>query len=153
MPAAPVRRASLPLMAALPLILVLLGAIILRLLFILLHWTDLGRLWDDLDRRGIRFQLARALDLMTFLAFAGFAFYALWDLRGQTGFWQRYGTAFVAWFGVSLLPRLPVHRFPRTNLPRSFSEAQILLIAHLITAVISGLGMTGLTALYFWMRN
>lgn len=94
-------------MAALPLILVLLGAIVLRLLLILLHWTDLGRLWDDLDRRGIRFQLARALDLVTFLAFAGFAFYALWDLQGQAGFWQRYGTAFV--FGGADPPLRPPH--------------------------------------------
>ena len=132
---------------------VLAAMIILRVGFVAMQFRDLESFWYDLERHGIRFQIARAISIITFLAYLGCACYALWTVKTHTGFWPRYGTVFVAWFGLALLSRLPPHRFPRTNSPQLYSEAQINLIVNLAMSLLSGLGMTGLTALYFWWRG
>lgn len=60
---------------------------------------------------------------------------------------------FVAWLGVSLLARLPVHRFPRTNESQLFHDAQIALAANLLTSVLVASVCTAMSALWYWLRG
>jgi cytochrome c biogenesis protein CcdA len=131
---------------------VLVAMLVLRVGFIALQFNNLDLFWYDLERQGIRFQVARALSIVTSLAYWSCAIYTLWSVRAQPAFWPRYGTVFVAWFGIALLSRFALHKFPRTNSSQLMSDAQASLIANFVTSLISGLGMTGLTALYFWLR-
>jgi hypothetical protein len=139
---------------SLSVLLIVLGAMIgLRIAFLATQFADLESFWYDLGRNGIRFQIARAISVVTNLIFLGCAGYALWKIEAVTGFWPRCGVAFAAWFGLSLLTRFPPHKFPRTNSPQLYSEAQMNLVINLVMSVLSGVGMTALTALYFWWRG
>jgi len=59
----------------------------------------------------------------------------------------------VAWLGYSLLARLTVHRFPRTNLPGALDQAKIDLGIHLLLAVLGALGATAVAWIYFLWRG
>lgn len=135
------------------LIFILICAFILRLSILIAHLNRLDTLWYDFDRRGLRYRLAQLLDLLTFVGYAICAGYVLWTLPGSEASGAgRYITVFVAWFGVALLERLAVHRFPPTNAPALFNDAYVSLLTNLLLALLSGMMMTGATALYFWLR-
>jgi hypothetical protein len=125
-----------------------------RLGFLALHLRDLESLWYDYERRGFQYRLARSIDLLTILGFGACAFYALWTLKdAETSGAGRLGAVFVAWLGVALLERLAVHRFPRTNSPQLLLDAKVSLVTNVALAVLAGLAMTGVTAIYFWVRG
>jgi len=139
---------------SLSVLLILLGvALALRVGFLAAHLNRLDVLWNEYDRRGLSYRLAQLLDALTFVGFAVCAGYALWTLPADASSVVRYGTVFVAWFGVALLERLAVHRFPRTNAPSLFDDAKVGLFTNLLLSLLSGLAMTGVTALYFWLRG
>src|SRR4051812_46883447 len=122
---------------SLPVLSMTLGAfILLRVGFIALQLRDLGSFWYDLEHHGIRFQIARAISVVTWLVFFGCACYTLWTVKSLPAFWPRYGTVFVAWFGLALLARFPLHKFPRTNDPQLYSEAQVNLIVNLVMSLL-----------------
>jgi hypothetical protein len=113
----------------------------------------LESLWYEYERRGFQYRLAQTIDLLTILGFGACAFYALWTLEDTgAGIAGRYTAAFIAWFGMALLERLAVHRFPRTNSPQLFLDAKVSLATNVALAVLAGLAMTGVTAVYFWVR-
>jgi hypothetical protein len=126
-------------------------AMALRLVFLAFHFTNLESLWSDYERRGPRFQLARSLDYLTLAVFLAAAIWALWGLDSQEPL--RLVKVFVAWLGVSLLARLTVHRFPRTNLPGGLDQAKIDLGVHLLLAILSALAATAVAWVYFWWRG
>lgn len=128
-------------------------ALLLRIGFLAAHHNRLDMLWDAYDRRGLSYRLAQLLDAVTFVAFAACVGYTLWTLPTDTDGAARYGKVFVACFGVALLERLAVHRFPRTNAPLLFDDAKVSLFTNLLLSLLSGLAMTGVTALYFWLRS
>lgn len=129
------------------------AALALRLVFLAFHLNNLESLWVDFERRGIAYRLAQSIDLLTILGFAACAVYALWPLKDAgTSVGGRYGAIFVAWFGMALLERLAVHRFPPTNSPQLFLDAKVSLATNVALAVLAGLAMTGVTAVYFRVR-
>jgi hypothetical protein len=109
--------------------------------------------WYDLERNGIRFQIARAISVATHVAYLACAGYALWQLKAVTGFWPRCSVVFVAWFGLALLSKFVPHKFPRTNSSKLYSEAQMNLVVNLVSALLSGIGMTALTMLFLRWRG
>jgi hypothetical protein len=128
--------------------------LLVRLVYLLIQSRDFESFWYDLERFGIQFQIARAISVVTFVVFTGCAAFALWTQdNGPTSRLEFYATLFVAWFGMALLPRFGLHRFPRTNSPRLYSEAQLTLILNFVLAVLSATCMTGLSAVYFWWRG
>lgn len=136
------------------LLLALGSALTVRLGFMALHLRDIESLWYDYDRRGLQYRLAQSIDLVTILGFSACAVYALWTVKDlQTSGGARYGTVFVAWFGIALLERLAVHRFPRTNSPQLFLDAKVSLATNLALAGLVGFAMTGVMAVYFWVRG
>lgn len=136
------------------LFLVLLAMLGIRVGYLALQLSNLGRFWYELERRGIDFHIARLISLVTLAAFLSCAFYALWKLDPETHSMTAIGgTAFVAWWGMSLLSRLAVHRFPRTNSSQLYAEAKTDLVVHLVTSVISGVCMTGVTVFAIWWRS
>ena len=141
-------------MNAIGLSIVLAVMLLVRLGYLLVQSRDVDSFWYDLERLGIKFQIARAISVLTFVVFLGCAAYALWTQdKVPTGRAAFYGTLFVAWFGMSLLSRLALHRFPRTNSPRLYSEARFTLVLNLILAMLSATAMTGLSAVFFWWRG
>lgn len=141
-------------MSAGVLFLVLLAMLGIRVGYLALQLSNLGRFWYELERRGVDFHVARLISVVTLLAFLGCAAYALWKLDPKTSSHLAIGgTAFVAWWGMSLLSRLAVHRFPRTNSSRLYAEAKTDLVIHLVTSVISGVCMTGVTVFTIWWRS
>ena len=136
-------------------VLLMLGvALALRVGFLAVHLNNLEGLWADYARRGFVHRLARIVDLVTFIVFCGCAIYMLWTLPAdEASVLSRFTKVFVAWFGVALLERLAVHRFPRTNAPVLYFDAQMNLASNVVTAVAGGLAMTGVTALYYWLRG
>lgn len=136
-------------------VLLVLGiAFALRVGFLAAHLNRLDVLWSEYDRRGLSYRLAQLLDALTFIGFAACAGYALWTLPASAaGSVARYSQIFIAWFGVALLGRLAVHRFPRTNAPQLFDDAKASLLTNLLLSLLSGLAMTGVTVLYFWVRG
>ena len=127
------------------------GALALRLAFLAAHVRDLESLWYDYERRGPRFRLARALDLATLGAFLAVGVWALWTADADDSY--RLGKYFVVWLGWSLLSRLSVHRFPRTNVGRAYDEARFTLVVHLVLSVVVALALTGAMWVYFWWRG
>lgn len=129
-------------------------AFALRIGFLAVHLNRLNRLWYDFDHGGLSYRLAQFLDILTFLGFFACVGYAFWTLPdSEVGIAPRYAMVFVAWFGLTLLARLTVHRFPRTNAPLLFDEAKVSLFTNLLLALLNGLTLTGLTAIYFWLRG
>lgn len=131
--------------------LLLSGLAVLRIAFLGLHIRDLDSLWYDYEHRGPRFQLARALDYLTLGIFLAAAAWALWGLDERTP--ARLGRVFVAWLGIFLLERLPVHRFPRTNRPGGLNEAKLSLAVHVLLSVLGAVVATVVTWIYFWWRR
>jgi hypothetical protein len=135
----------------------------LRLGFLSFHFNNLERLWGDYERRGPYFQFARTLDYLTLAVFLAAAIWALWGLDSQDALRpvkpevlfrkEVLFRIFVAWLGVSLLARLAVHRFPRTNLPGGLEQAKIDLGVHLLLAVLGALAATAVAWVYFWWRG
>lgn len=138
-------------------------AMALRLGFLAFHFSNLERLWSDYERRGSQYQLARLLDYLTLAVFLGAAVWTLWGLDSQDPLrlvkpevlfhMEVLFRIFVAWLGVSLLARLAVHRFPRTNLPGGLDQAKIDLGVHLLMAVLGALAATAVAWVYFWWRG
>jgi hypothetical protein len=126
------------------------GVAALRVAFLAACLGSPERLWSDYERRGSRFHLARGLDYMTFGIFLVGALWCLWRIDGQDPW--RLGKVFVAWLGCSLLARLPVHRFPRTNLPGALSAAKIDLAVHLLLSLLTAVAATAAAWAYFWYR-
>ena len=122
----------------------------LRLAFLAFHLRDPAALWADYERRGGAFQLARVLDYATLLLYGAAAVWALWGVNAQTP--DRLARVFVAWLGFLLLERLPVHRFPRTNLPGALRDAEVSLLVNIALAFIGAAVVTGLAALVFALR-
>ena len=127
------------------------GLAALRVAFLALHLRNLDGLWYDYERGGTRFQLARGLDWLTLAGFLAAATWTLWGIDGRTP--DRFGQIFVAWLGFLLLERLPVHRFPRTNLSGGLREAMITLAVHVLLSVLGALGAVIVAAIYFWWRG
>jgi hypothetical protein len=123
----------------------------LRLAFLAFHWRDLAALWADYERHGAAYQLARALDAATLILFGAASIWALWSVGAQTP--DRLGRVFVAWLGFLLLERLPVHRFPRTNVSGGLRDAQVSLLVNVLLALLGAAAATGLAALYFRWRG
>lgn len=122
-----------------------------RLSFLWRHlMADPEQLWSDYERRGPSYKLAWLLDLATFGVFFGVSALTVYKLHEMTHPLVR---VFVVFLGLSLLIRLRVHRFPRTNIPRAFEEAKADLIVHLVMSVLSGIGMMIVTAIYLWWRS
>lgn len=132
-----------------------LGAMLLiRFVYVAVQSRDFESFWYDLERQGLKFQIARAISFVTYGVYLACAVYALWTLTSTTNlFLMRATTLFVIWCGLSLLGRFPVHRFPRTNVPQLYNEAQTELITNLILSVLSGIAMTLLCLAYFWWRG
>jgi hypothetical protein len=129
----------------------LIAALTLRVIYLAFHFTDLERLWGDFERRQIRFQLARLVRYLTFAAFIAAAVWCFWKIETKgIGF---YGKIFVLWFGWSLLARLPVHRFPRTNRPGAYQEAQLHLFVHLVMSFLGAAAATALIGAVLWIRG
>lgn len=124
------------------------GAVALRVAFLAVNLGSPERLWTDYERRGLRFQLARGLDYATFGVFLAGALGCLWRIDGQDPW--RLAKVFVAWLGCSLLARLAVHRFPRTNYPGALSEAKIDLFVHLLLSLLAAVAATAVAWAYFW---
>lgn len=126
-------------------------AALLRLSFLALYLRDPGRLWDDYERAGPLFSVARWLDRLTWAAVVAVA---LWTLAGLTAATPRGTlTVFLVWFGVSLLTRFPVHRFPRTNVPGAWHEATTTGISQLVLAMGEALLAGAAVVVYFWWRG
>jgi len=123
----------------------------LRIAFLARHWNDFGALWADYERRGLAFQLGRALDYATLILFGAAAAWALWGINADTP--DRMGRVFVAWLGFLLLERLPVHRFPRTNVRGGVQDAQISLLVNIVVAFLGAAAVTGLSELVFRWRG
>jgi hypothetical protein len=144
-------------MSALNLLLLLLGCLVLRTSYILVRlFSSQGMelLWYDYERRGFRFVLALALDVVTLVAFICTAFYAMTRLDSARPFFgQRSGVIFVSWLGTLLLTKLQVHRFPRTNLPGTFSEAQINFWVHVIVSFLGAAVFTTVAGIWAWLRQ
>ena len=131
--------------------LLLSGLAVLRIAFLGLHIRDLDSLWYDYEHRGPRFQLARGLDYLTLGIFLAAAAWALWGLDERTP--DRLGRVFVAWLGIFLLERLPIHRLPRTNRPGAYGEAKMALAVHVLLSVLGAVAATFVTWVYFWWRG
>lgn len=127
------------------------AAVALRLVFLAFHFRDLDRLWSDYERGGPRFRLAQLLDGLTLVTFIAVAVWAMWGDGGETP--NRHIRVFLVWLGLLLLERLPVCRFPRTNVTAAFGEAKIALLVNLVLSVLGALGMTALASIYFWWRE
>lgn len=127
------------------------GLFALRLGFVGLHLRDLDRLWNDYARRGMRFQLARGVDYLTLGVFFVAAVRALRDLGGPIPW--RLAVVFAAWLGLSLLQGLPVHRFPRTNVPGGLDEVKLALGVRVLLSALGAVGATFMAAVYFWWRG
>ncbi len=127
------------------------GMLAIRIAFLAAHFGNLESLWADYDRRGLLFHLGRGLDYATLAVFLAGAMWTLWAIDGQDP--AKLAKVFVACLGWSLLARLPVHRFPRTNLPGAFSEAKIDLAVKLLMSFLTALGATMVTAVYYWWRE
>src|SRR6478672_3792227 len=93
----------------------LVAALAMRIAFVACHLRDLDQLWYDYEHRGLRFRTALVLDYTTLATFVAAAVWAVWKLDGLDSY--RLGKFFVVWFGWSLLTRLQIHCFPRTNRP------------------------------------
>lgn len=132
------------------LVLILLIAFALRLLFIVLNLSDLGSLWGDYERRGLKFRLAQGLDWITLGGFAIPACVLLYHIKDIA---SPLTTTFVGLLGMQLLSRLKVSCFPRTNLPNALTEAKINLFVHLIMSVVGAAGFTVLVAIYLWRQT
>lgn len=127
------------------------GLLVLRVAFVAAHFGDLDRLWADYARRGLRFQLARGLDVVTLGIFLAAAGWTLWAMSGHDA--QRLAKVFVVGLGCSLLTRLHAHRFPRTNLPGAYDAAKVDLLVHLLMALLGAAAFTAVAAVYFWWRG
>jgi hypothetical protein len=118
----------------------------LRAAFVARHLRDLDRLWSDYERRGLLFRLAWLLDVATLLLFLAGAAWTLREIGPREP--PRLGAVFVAWFGTTLLSRLSVHRFPRTNVPGAWQEAQGSLIAHVAVSLLGAAVATCATGIW-----
>ena len=118
------------------------------------HWKDLDQLWYDFEHRRLRFQIARAIDVVTYLSYLSLAFYSLWTLDTHAlGFWVRTATIAAIGSGISLLGRFSVHKFPRMNNREGYANAQAALITNLVLTIVYTVAMTALTAFYYWWRG
>ena len=128
-----------------------LALLALRIAFLARHWNDFGALWADYARRGLSFQFARVLDYATLSLFGAASVWALWGVNAQTP--DLTGRVFLAWLGFLLLERLPVHRFPRTNVPGGVQEALVSLLANVLVASVGAAAVTGLSTLFLRWRG
>lgn len=136
------------------LLIVLAICLLVRFAFVAFHWRDLESMWSDFDRRGLSYRIAWLLSVVTLGAYFAAAIGAIWSLPKTDVSWSvRYGTIFIAWLGLALLERFPLHKFPRTNSHSLFREAQIDLMVNLIMAFASAVGMTILSGIYYWWRE
>lgn len=134
-------------MSPIDLIILFAIAACMRLTFL---WTQLSKLellWNDYDRKGLKFHVAKWLDRLTLLAFTVPALLTLLKIRDLEHPWA---TSFLIFLGIQLLSRLKVHCFPRTNLPRAFDEAKVDLIVHLLMSLAGAVGLTIVAAIYLW---
>lgn len=138
-------------MALSTLALVWLALTALRIAFLARHWNDPGALWADYERRGLWFQVARILDYATLILFGAAAAWTLWGVNASVP--DRLGRMFVAWLGFLLLERLPVHRFPRTNVPGGVQDALVSLLVNVLVSVLGAAALTGLSELVFRWRG
>ncbi len=137
-----------------PLLITFAVCISVRFAFVAYHWSRLDAMWSDFDRRRLRYRIAWLLSVITLVAYFAAAIGAFWSLPKSDVTWPiRYGTIFIAWLGIALLERFPLHKFPRTNSHALFQEAKLDLFVNLIMAFGSAIGMTVLTGLYYWWRG
>lgn len=134
----------------LSLIVVFVLAVVIRLAIIAVHFVELDRLWNDFERQGARYRLARLIDILSLIAFVITAVFVLYRLETLP---YPLGTTFIAFLGFQFLLRFQVHRFPRTNLAAAILETKVAFIVNLLMSVAAATGMTLLTALYLWWRG
>lgn len=136
------------------LFIVFIVCIAVRFAFIAFHWNHFDTLWNDFDRRGLSFQIAWFLSVVTLIAYFAAVIVVFWKLPKESESWlMRYATIVVGWLGIGLLERFPLHKFPRLHSPSLFREAQIDLYVNLIMAFGSAIGMTLLFGVYYWWRG
>jgi predicted membrane channel-forming protein YqfA (hemolysin III family) len=127
------------------------GMLAVRIAYLAFQFNNMESLWYDYERRGTRYQLARAIDYSTFLIFLAGSIWSLWAVQAQEP--DRLVKVFVAWLGCSLLARLQVHRFPRLNRPGAYAEAKLDFAVHVLMALLGAVVATAVTAIYFWWRG
>jgi hypothetical protein len=136
------------------LLIVLTICLALRGAFVAYHFNRLEAMWSDFDRRGLSYRIAWLLSAITLVAYFAAVIGMFWNLPKSDLPWPvRYGAIFIAWLGLALLERFPLHKFPRTNSHALFQEAKLELMVNLIMAFGSAIGMTVLSGAYYWWRG
>jgi hypothetical protein len=125
-------------------------ALLLRVGFIGMNLRDIDSLWYDFEHRGFKFQLARCIDWLTLLGFSIPSILALYWFADQSFYVLLFFTCFL---GMGLLVKLPVHKFPRLNVPGAMNDAKASLIAHLVAALLGSAVLSLFTMLILWLRS
>lgn len=125
-------------------------ALALRLFFLVAHLHDLQALWSDYEQRGFRYRLAQGVDWSTLGLFAALVFIALYKIHSLN---YPLTMTFVGIFGLQILNRFRISRFPQTNLPDAFFEAKISLMVHVLLSIAGAAGFTLVTAIYLWLNK
>lgn len=121
-----------------------------RLMFITFHWRNLEQLWYDYERNGILYRIASLIDIATGLIYFGLVLRFLYYFPSID---NPLPDMFLSALGLSVLSRLMIHRFPRTNTPGAYSEAKVDLLVHLVMSLLTAVGVTLLTAVYLWFAS
>ena len=119
-------------------------------MFIAFHWRNLEQLWYDYERNGILYRIASLIDIATGLIYFGLVLRFLYYFPSID---NPLPDMFLSALGLSVLSRLMIHRFPRTNAPGAYSEAKVDLLVHLVMSLLSAVGVTLLTAVYLWFAS
>jgi hypothetical protein len=118
-----------------------------RLLFIAFHWRNLEQLWYDYERKGLIYRIAWLIDIATGLIYFGLVLRFLYYFASID---NPLPDMFLSTLGLSILSRLMIHRFPRTNSPGAYSDAKVDLLVHIVMSLLTAVGVTLLTAVYLW---
>lgn len=121
-----------------------------RLMFIAFHWRNLEQLWYDYERNGILYRIASLIDIATGLIYFGLVLRFLYYFPSID---NPLPDMFLSGLGLSVMSRLTIHRFPRTNPPGAYSEAKVDLLVHLVMSLLTAVGVTLLTAVYLWFAS
>ncbi len=127
------------------LLLCFLAIVALRLLFIAVHLNHLESLWYDFERRGLKYQFCWSFDALSNGGYTLLLVIAMWRIQEQSA---PLLCCFVGFFASSLLGRLPLHAFPRTNIPGAMADAQAELISRILVSLLGGAIATAATAAY-----
>ncbi len=127
------------------LLLCFLGLISLRAIYIGAHLNHLESLWYDFERRGMKYQFCWWFDAISNGGYTLLLVIAIWQIREQPA---PLLCCFVGFFASSLLGRLPLHGFARTNIPGAMADAQAELIASIAVSLLGAAIATAAMAVY-----